>query len=414
VTGASYGGGQSFELLRTHVAGLTAAAPIIGWTDLYQALSPNNVPKFSYTIGLFAGGFDPQNPNYDDIMFDRAKQLLGGNPEAARTGDCSSVDWRSVILNPTELSVPIFVIQGWRDWLFPAEQAISLFQASTNIPFFKLYIGGLGHAPASTDLDTPEALYLRDQLLRWFDYWLKGIDTGIAGEPRLTVAPAHTADWSETALVQANTFPLPNTTTNTYLLNGSTLSTTASGGRASVIHPNQFGPALFAPIENILGSNTNALVTALAAANLAINSGGDVLDARVATGSDDDATSASFTTPALGQDLHALGIPQVHLTVAGSSADAYYYVQILEKLPDGSTNLVTRGAFKDTTARFRKIHQIDFSLFAMNKVFKMGSKIRLRIASRDFPFFIPNLDQDTLRIQHGKRNPSSLVLPIAP
>src|SRR4029077_14393930 len=114
-------------------------------------------------------------------------------------------------------------------------------------------------------------------------------------------------DWSETALVQANTFPLPNSTTNTYLLNGSTLSTTSSGGRASVIHPNQFGPALFAPIENILGSNTNALVTALAAANIAINSGGDVLDARVATGSDDDATSASFTTPALGQDLHALG-----------------------------------------------------------------------------------------------------------
>lgn len=414
VTGASYGGGHSFEILRTHVPGLSAAAPIIGWTDVYQALSPNNVPKFSYTVGLFAGGFDPQNPNYDDIMFDRAKQLLGGNPEEARTNDCSSIDWRSVIFNPTELSIPLFVIQGWRDWLFPAEQAISLFQASTNIPFFKLYIGGLGHAPASSDLDTPEALYLRAQLIRWFDYWLKGIDTGIAGEPRLTVAPAHTSDWSEATLVQANTFPLPNTTTNTYLLNGATLSTTSSGGRANVIRPNRFGPAVFAPIEAILGSDANALVTALAAANLAINSGGDVLDARVATGSDDDATSASFTAAALGQDLHVLGVPQVHLTVSGSAADAYYYVQILDKLPDGTTHLVTRGALKDTTARFRKTHQIDFPLFATNHIFKAGNKIRLRIATRDFPFFIPNLDQDTLKIQHGKRNPSSVALPIVP
>ena len=47
VTGASYGGGHSFEIMRTHVAGLTAVAPIIGWTDLYQALCPNDVPKLA-------------------------------------------------------------------------------------------------------------------------------------------------------------------------------------------------------------------------------------------------------------------------------------------------------------------------------------------------------------------------------
>jgi predicted acyl esterase len=415
VTGVSYGGGHSFEIMRTHVAGLTAVAPIIGWTDLYQALSPNNVPKFSFTIGLFASGFDPQNPNYDNRLFDDLKSLLGGHPEDVRGGNPQvNIDWRSVILNPTELAVPAFVIQGWRDWLFPAEQATALFQASTNIPFFKLYIGGLGHPPAKADITNPEAVFLRSELLRWFDYWLKGINTGIATDPRVTVAPEHTGDWSQTALVTANTFPLPNTTTSTFLLNGKTLSTTASGGRASVVHPTGFGPSIFTPIQNALGGDANALITAIAAANLLVNSGGDVLSASVATDLDSDATNASFNSAVLAHDLHVVGIPQVHLTVAASAADTYYYVQVLERLPDGTTHLVSRGAFKDSGNGFKKSHQIDFPLFAANHVFKTGNRIRLQIASRDFPFFLPNLDQADFKVMHGNRNPSSLVLPVVP
>jgi hypothetical protein len=100
----------------------------------------------------------------DFINDDRNKPRTGNSQQ--------NMDWRSVIFDPTELSVPTFVIQGWRDWLFPAEQATSLFETSTAIPFFKLYVGGLD-IPASTIIDDPEALYLRGQLLRWFDNWPK-------------------------------------------------------------------------------------------------------------------------------------------------------------------------------------------------------------------------------------------------
>jgi putative CocE/NonD family hydrolase len=415
VTGASYGGGMSFEIMRTHVAGLAAVAPIIGWTDLYQALSPNDVPKFTYIVGLFASGFNIQNPNYDDQLFTRMQQFLGGNPEDTRTGDADSIDWRSVIFNPTELSVPVFVIQGWRDWLFPAEQAISLFQTSTNIPFLKLYLGGLGHAPASTDITTPEAVFLQQQLLRWFDFWLRGSDNGIENEPKITIAPEHTGQWSQDALVTSNTFPLANASTITYMLNGQTLSTTGPGGRASVVHGDRFGPVIFAPIEQALGGGSTAFITAIAAANQVINSGGDVLSPSITTDMDSSANATGFTSAALSQDTHVMGIPQLSLSVSADTVDTYYYVQIVEKNADGSTHLVTRGAFKDHTATgFRKVHQINFSLFAVNHVFKSGSKIRLRIASRDFPFFLPNLDEGTFKISHGSHAPSSLTLPIVP
>ena len=86
VTGISYGGGLTWELARTPVAGLAAVVPIIGWTDLYQALAPNDVPKLTYTLGLFAGGFNQTNPNYTGQMVDWLGDFLSGKPEQTRTG----------------------------------------------------------------------------------------------------------------------------------------------------------------------------------------------------------------------------------------------------------------------------------------------------------------------------------------
>jgi len=413
VTGASYGGGQTFEIMRTHVQGLAAVAPIIGWTDLYQALSPNDVPKFSYILGLFASGYDPQNPNYEDQMFDKLSQFLRGQPEDTRTGDTNSVDWRSVIFNPTELTVPVFAIQGWRDWLFPAEQAISLFQASTNIPFFKLYLGGLGHAPAQSDLTSPEALFLRSQLLRWFDHWLKGVANGIDTEPRVTVAPAHTSDWSQGALITSNTFPLPNTSTTSYSFNGSTLSTTGPGGQAtSIAATGFFGPSVLSPI--LSANDAAALLLAVSSANSAINNGTDVLGPDIFTDVDNDAESKGFTSAALGSDLKVIGTPRVNLSVSSRGRNAYYFAQLLEKLPDGTLHLVSRGAIKDKSTGFRKAHSISFPLFSINHTFAAGNAMKLRISTRDFPFFLPNLDERTVKVFHNSKHPSSIDLPVVP
>jgi predicted acyl esterase len=415
VTGASYGGGHSFEIVRTHVAGLLAVAPIIGWTDLYQALSPNDVPKFSFVIGLFASGFDTAHPNYDNQMFDWLGSFLGGDPESLRTGaPLNNVDWRSVIFNPTELTVPMFVIQGWRDWLFPAEQATSLFEATTAIPFFKLYIAGLGHPPATADINSPEALFLRQQLLRWFDHWLKGVDNGINTEPRVTVAPEKTANWSQAALVTADTFPLPGTTMTTYFINKGTLSTTGPGGKKAIkVNPTTGVPTFLQPIEHALGNST-ALIGAVMAVNGLLNQSGDILDANVVTNLDTGASFQTFTSAALTQDLHVVGLPQFQFFVSGGAADAYYHVQIVERLAGGSERLITRGAFKDHAANPSASHEIDFSAFAINHVFKTGSRIRLHIASRDFPFFLPNLDQPTVKIFRDAQRPSSLTLPVVP
>jgi predicted acyl esterase len=415
VTGASYGGGHSFEIMRTHVAGLTTVAPVIGWTDLYQSLSPNDVPKLSYQLALFAGGFDVTNPNYDQQMFDWAKDLISGHPENMRTGGPQdNIDWRSVIFNPTELTVPVFVVQGWHDWLFPAEQATSLFQSTTAIPFFKLYVGGLGHPPADSDITTPEALYLRAQLVRWFDYWLKGAANGITSEPRVTIGPERTALWSQAGLVSSDTFPLPGTISTTYYFNGLKLLTSGPKGNALIIKPTSGLPTILQPLQNVIGADASALIGAIIAVNATINTGGDVFSPNLNTGLDTGANSISFTTALLTQATHVVGLPEFHLSVSATNSSAYYYAEVTEVSANGSAHLVSRGAFKDHTTTFGTAHEITFGGFSMNHVFNVGNRIQVRVASRDFPFFYVTSSQPTIKIYRTAAHPSHVVLPVVP
>lgn len=414
VTGASYGGGHAFEIMRTHVPGLAAVAPVVGWTDLYQSLSPNDVPKLSYSLALFGGGFDVTNPNYDSQIFDWVGDLFGGHPETIRTGGAqSNIDWRSVIFNPTELSVPVFVVQGWHDWLFPAEQATALFQSSTAIPFFKMYLGGVGHPPASSDLTTPEALYVRAQVVRWFDHWLKGTNNGIDTEPRVTVAPERTALWSQASLVTSNTFPLPGTTSNNYFFNGAKLLTTVGKGNPLIVKPNSVLPSVLQPIQSALGQNAATLIGAVVAVNAVINSG-DILNGGVDTDLDTTASYISFTTAPVAQDVHVVGMPEFDLFVSATGPNAFYYVQVTEVTPNGSEHLVSRGAFKDHAASYQKAHAINFTGFSANRVFQAGNAIRVRVASRDFPYFYPSTTQPTIKIYRKGATSSHVVLPVVP
>ena len=415
VTGGSYGGGHSWEIMRTHVAGLTAVAPVIGWTDLYQSLAPNNVPKLSFGVALFGSGFDSGTPNYDDVMFDWANDIFGGHPEDVRTGGPKhNVDWRSVIFNPAELSVPTFAIQGWNDWLFPAEQASDLFQTPNSIPFFKMYIGGVGHPRASADITTPEALYLRQQVTRWFDHWLKGINNGIDTEPRVTLGPEHTARFSEASLVKSDVYPLPGTVSTDYYINKNALSTTPpTKGKAVKLNPNSF-PSVLQSILNALGGSSSGIIQAIIAANNNLNAGSDVLSPNIDTALDVGANSITFVTPALSKDVHVVGQPEFHIVVGAGAANAYYYAELIERNSSGTDLLVSRAAFKDRASSFGPPHQIDFSGFSVNRVFNSGSRIGLRIASRDFPFFLSNVNQPTVKFWRDAARPTHVTLPVVP
>jgi predicted acyl esterase len=113
-------------------------------------------------------------------------------------------------------------------------------------------------------------------------------------------------------------------------------------------------------------------------------------------------------------DLNVVGSPVVQLYVSAKKPNAYYFVQIEEKFALGNAKLVTRGAFKDHTIDSKSPHLIQFSPFTVNHRFSAGSQIKLHIASRDYPFFLPNLKQPKVMIYRDASHPSALLLPVAP
>ncbi len=94
--------------------------------------------------------------------------------------------WRRRSLAPgfDRVRCPVYLIEGWPDWYASAE--LRAFQ-SLQVPK-KVLIGPWGHYyPEEPDALPGPRIDTRPEYLRWFDHWLKGIDTGIMDEPPVTV-----------------------------------------------------------------------------------------------------------------------------------------------------------------------------------------------------------------------------------
>lgn len=80
------------------------------------------------------------------------------------------------------INIPFYTGAGWYGYTYKVHLFGSLryWRTCTNAPFKKMLLTGPAHQPR------PWASY-HDEVLRWYDYWLKGVDTGILEEPRVKI-----------------------------------------------------------------------------------------------------------------------------------------------------------------------------------------------------------------------------------
>src|SRR4051794_3325727 len=188
--GGSYGGAHAWALARSGDPAVRTVIPTATWSNIYNALLPNNVELLAYVNGFFATGWNPtaqpinnQEPstqnNYSQNMLRWiAEANSGAGLDDLKQGAAS----RSVDGHYNQVKIPVFIVQGLNDGLFSANQAIDAYQAlrKRRLPT-RLYLGGIGHPPSESSLDSPEAKHVEEEVLAWFDRWLKrdknGIDT---------------------------------------------------------------------------------------------------------------------------------------------------------------------------------------------------------------------------------------------
>lgn len=213
--------------------------------------------------------------------------------------------------------------------------------------------------------------------LRFFDYWLKGIDNGIMNEPEMyyyTVGAPEGTEWRFTSQ-----WPLPNEKTTKYYLQSDGLLNTnlpaeTDGTDVFVVNYDVTCPT---PIG--LGQTC-------------------ILDDKGIT----------YTTSPLPDNLELTGHPILHLWVSSTNAESNFFAYIEDVAPDGSINIVTDGRLRGSlrklgTAPYPFIglpwhrsfqedaspfipdqpEEIVFDCLPLSYVFKPGHRIRLTITGAD-------------------------------
>jgi putative CocE/NonD family hydrolase len=404
--GGSYGGAHAWALARSGDPAVRTVVPTATWSNIYSALLPNNVELLAYVNGFFATGWDPtaqpinnQQPsttnNYSQNMLRwiaEANSGVGLDDLKAGAAD------RSVAGHYNQVHIPVFIIQGLNDGLFSANQAIDAYQALRKHVPARLYLGGIGHPPSESSLDSPEALHVETEVLAWFDHYLKGVDNGIQKQQPIEVSRAdyfHNK-WDGTTR-SGKKFPFGKPKAF------QVCTTSASGGTLqSDKCPNAL-PAV--AVNNYAGSGWDEEpVTAGDAQDVK-----DGLSSALGQSFPDTRTAPptlTYDSEPFKKPFDSAGIPSLRLQVASTSG---YQLdpKLYDVAPDGSAKLLTRGAWSEPAGNGALPHEADFDVNGFSNLIPAGHKLRLTLSAADTPYLRPSTNPFAVAVLAG----SALEMP---
>ena len=267
------------------------------------------------------------------------------------------------------------------------------------------------------------ALGLDDIHLRWYHYWLNGVDNGILSEPPVKIFVMGDDVWRD-----EEDWPLARAQdTRFFLHSGGKANSSHGDGSLGVEGPGD-EPAdvfLYNPADPVPTVGGALCCNPYFAANGAfdqndIESRADVL---------------VYSTPPLEREVEVTGPVTVTLWAATSATDTDFTAKLVDVCEDGCARNLTDGIIR---ARYRNsmshpepvepgtpvCYTID--LWATSNVFKAGHRIRLEISSSNFPRFDRNTNTGNLiaadselkpalqTVLHAGQHVSYVTLPIVP
>ena len=262
--------------------------------------------------------------------------------------------------------------------------------------------------------------------VRWFDHWLKGINTGMLNEPPIKLFVMGTNVWRD-----EQEWPLARAIETRYYLH--------SNGQANTLHGNGY-------LSTDLPDSDEPATDYYEydAANPVITRGGALLlSPEYRPGPFDQRPTESredvlvYTTGELKEDLEVTGPIKVHLWATSSAPDTDFVARLVDVHPDDYAQNLTDGIIR---ARYRnaslgegasliepgRAYEYEIDLWSTSNVFKAGHRIRLDVTSSNFPRWDRNpntghefgVDSELAvahqMILHDPEHPSFIVLPIVP
>lgn len=401
--GASYGGFHAWFLARSGHPAVRTTVPIATATDLYEAIVPSDVAMLVWANGFYVSGYRPDDDNYSQTFHRVVAELnTGVNNRDVR----EVMQARAVKRRWSNVRVPVFIIQGINDSLFPANQAMEAYEELTRRGVqARLYLGGIGHPPAVSKGAEVDRVF--DQVRQWLDLQLKSDKKSpLADLPAIEVANAGYFDSTWDGTVRHG---------DAIRTDGTTLALCASTPRGGSLSSTPCPTAVPVVLANtVAGAGVgDEPVTG----PVLRKQGVPVLPSSALPSV---ATFDSAPYPA-GASLDLAGIPRFDLQVASASQlsvgarGALASFQLDPKLydvaPDGTARLITRGAFSEQlnagAPSASPVHSVRFDAFAAFYRLPAGHRLRLTLSTDDAPYLRPTANPFVVTVHPG----STMALP---
>jgi len=259
---------------------------------------------------------------------------------------------------------------------------------------------------------------LQKEAIRWFDYWLKGVENGILEEPRCRMFLMGANRW-----IEADAFPLEESYPHEFLLG-------ANGPANSLLGRGWLGEAHgSSPASTFTYNPVRPAPTPFWKENF---QNGTNEDLRPIQRRDD---VLVFTSDLLSASFNVVGMLKAELYVSTSAVDTDFVARLSDVASDGYAQRLNAGIlrlrFRDGYEQARlvtpgEIVKIEIDLWATGHQFQPGHRLRLEVTSSAFPTWAPNYNtggsvwEETVPIiaeqtvYHSAQYPSRLVLPELP
>jgi uncharacterized protein len=295
----------------------------------------------------------------------------------------------SVCEDFSAIECPVYAIGGWADGY---SEAVFRLVEGLGRPS-KGLIGPWAHA-CPDDVEPGPAIGFLQECLRWWDRWLKGIDTGIEDEPILRawmqdpVAPGTRQIERPGRWVAEESWPSPDVEERRLPLPGQ--------------------PRMEIGTDLLVGLDGGVWCADGTMGEWAADQRGD------------DGRALTFDSAPLEERVELLGNARVELVLESDRPVAQLAARLCDVAPDGSSLLVTRGVLNLT---HRNSHEhpeplepgrptrVVLELDGIAEAIPAGHRIRLALSPAYWPWLWPAPEPVTLAIHTAE---SSLVLPVRP
>jgi len=288
-----------------------------------------------------------------------------------------------------KMNVPCFTIGSWYDFMNQGSIASFIGREHHGGPKSRgqqwLLIGPWLHGRSNKgsrngDLDYPDnAAWPTDaHMLRWFDYWLKGIRNGVTDDAKVRwytmgavgegAAPGNV--WRE-----AGDFPPEATMTPLFLHEGG--------------HLRESSPSAASSATSFLSDPFHPMI---------IPAGG-FPGAKDARAFEEQAEVRTFTSNVLDKPVEWTGRVQAELFLSSTAPDTDVIVRVSDVYPDGRSILLIdypqrvrfrEGFDREVLMEPGRIYPVNFPVGWISQVFAKGHRLRVTIASTGAPFYEPN------------------------